>query len=140
MLSNSIFSDEDAPLALLGIELGIGGFSSSPFISSSALLRNFADESNIKAPLFSKIYLSSLAGKVGESGTPMLLVPKIARRVTNTDESRERQRGGFQISYRHNHIHSRPKKQFFLQPMIDFLHHDARRCMLGQHRREALRK
>ena len=62
--------------------LTLGVFFSSPLTTSSALERNLADESSMKASLLSRMYLSSVAGKPEESGTAMELLPSTDNSVT----------------------------------------------------------
>lgn len=73
------------PVCLFSTTLRTGflGKCSKPSLrTSSAFSRHLPDESSVAASLFSRMYLSSLAGKADESGTAMLSHASMERSVT----------------------------------------------------------
>lgn len=85
--------------------LEMGFFSNPSLRTSSALLWNLSEDRSIKALLLSNMYRSSLAGKLDERGTAMLLLPKMESHVTVHGEQRLMDRL-MARSASHPHIHS----------------------------------
>jgi hypothetical protein len=75
-------SVESAPISILS-RMSENSFVSTPLFNTSFdLSSNFLDDRRRSASLFSRMYLSSLAGKAGDNGTAIASFERIERRVT----------------------------------------------------------
>lgn len=63
--------------------------------TSSAFFWNLTDDRSIIASLLSRMYRSSLAGKLEQRGTATLLLPRIESRVTVANQSESTVPGSF---------------------------------------------
>lgn len=79
----SCTSSSPLPLSFFATILSVGFLSNPSFSTSTAFSWNFAEDSNVTASLLSRIYLSSLAGKLEDKGMAMLSQANMESNVTS---------------------------------------------------------